>query len=74
MSNVKTQSFFLEIQDDETIVLQSALTARMHKLHEVIMDPQTSLEVRQIHRVNYTRLNELRRRLLAAFTEPSSRS
>lgn len=73
-SEVKTQSFFLEVKDDECIALQSALTARMHLLNKSMSDPILTPDLRQIHRNSFTKLSLLRSRLLVAFTDVGARS
>ena len=70
---VIAQNFFLEVRDDECIILQSALTAKLHRIHQVIMDPETSDTMREIHRVNFTKLNAIRQKLLEAFKDPLMR-
>lgn len=71
---VKVNSFFIEVKDDEMVGLQAAINARLHWLHDASVNPKNSTETRMIYRNAFTKLYLLKSRLFIAFTDPSNRA
>ncbi len=68
-----TQSFYIEIQDVELILLRSAISKKLHALVESI-ETTKSLELKVLQRQHFATLRALDTRLTEAFTDPAARA
>jgi len=72
MPNV-TQSFYIEVQDSELLLLRSAISKKLHAINDSIAATKDH-NLRNLYRGHFAQLNALNTKLSDAFTDPAARS